>query len=276
MKALNAWLAFVLCNAIGLVGLSGCLSSPVPAPLTGRKRIIPYEKLRIGVLEFSSPRNERDHGKVFAAMFVKALRKTNHFLIHEVAGFRGKIEGAGDKYLDMYLSGTIRSAGNEPCAEVRLVNAQNHEIRSAFSPCGLGEVDNTVGAITKLFLKDKNKETDSDSDNGEDSPRKRSGIKLGSVKSVDGNIVVIDKGSKNLIKRGMVASVHAKGEQLGREEAELQKLTKIYAGQTRDFVTHFHNDVVGSIYVISVEPEYSIGVFYEGDYAIPGDEVDFK
>lgn len=264
--------AWYLLSLFMLSILTGCAAMPTPAPLPPRKRIIPYEKLRIGVLEFSTPLNEKDYGKSFPAMLVKALRKTNRFLIHEVAGFKGTIEGAGDKYLDMYISGSLRSVGSEPCAEVRLVNAQNHEVISTFSPCGLGEVESTVGAITKLFLKEK----DSDDDEGDDSTRKRGGIKLGSIVSVDGDIVIINLGSKNLIKRGMVASIHAKGEYLDSKDISLRKLIQDYVGQTKNVSRHFHNDVIGSIFIISTESDYSIGVFYGGDYSVPGDEVEFK
>lgn len=254
------------------IGLYGCAIVPTPAPLPARKRLIPYEKLRIGVLEFSSPYSDKDHGKSFPAVLMKELRKSNRFLIEEVAGFSGRVEGSGDKYLDMYISGSIlRSSGSEACAEVRLVNAQNHEVIAAFSPCGLGELDNTVAGITKLFVKEK----DSEAGEGE-AAKKRGGIKLGSIVSVDGEVVVIDLGSKNLIRRGMVASTHAKGEYVEQSNVPLRKALLAYAGEAKSVARHFHNDVVGSVYIVSVEPEYSIGVFYGGDYATPGDEVEFK
>ena len=34
--------------------------------------------------------------------------------------------------------------------------------------------------------------------------------------------------------------------------------------------------VVGEIYIVSVEDQYSVGVLYRGSYAIPGDTVFFK
>lgn len=253
------------------IGLYGCATVPTPAPLPARKRLIPYEKLRIGVLEFSSPYGDKDYGKTYPAFLVKELRKTNRFLIKEVAGFGGKVEGSGDKYLDMYISGNIRSISREACAEVHLVNAQNHEVIAAFSPCGLTELDNTVAAIAKLFLKEK----DGDAGAG-DAANKRGGITLGSIASVDGDVVVINIGSKNLIKRGMVASIHAKGEFVDAQNVALRKALLAYAGEAKDLARHFYNDVVGSLYVISVEPDYSIGVFYGGDYVVPGDEVEFK
>ena len=88
--------------------------------------------------------------------------------------------------------------------------------------------------------------------------------------------MVINLGSKNLIKRGMVASVHAKGEYVEAQNVPLRKLIQDYSGRAKSISTHFSNDVVGSVYIVSVEPEYSIGVFYGGDYAQPGDEVEFK
>lgn len=264
---------------LALLALGGCMPSkqpPVPSPLMPRARLLRPSQFRIGVLDFGSSANDTDQkhnvapAKALPAMLASELKKGGRFSVHEGGGIRaggGAIsEQQALQHVDAYVSGTIVSESDkETCFEVRLANAESHEILFAKNACvGVTRSDTTYApdraAMTRL---------------AEELSRTVKEVGNAKVTAVDGRLIYLDKGEDADIMRGMVAVVTATGD--ATTDDKLHTAVAKYTKVTPDKLKSAKEPViVGALYIVSVEKDYAIGVLYDGDYVVPGDTLFFR
>lgn len=161
------------------------------------------------------------------------------------------------KFVDGYLDGTITSVtGEQVCFDMRLANANNHEVLFARSAC--------VGRAGQPLREGLNRAA-------QDLGRAIKQVGYGQVTSVDGRQIVCDKGAKAGVLRGMVAYILGSGDTV--KKAELHQRVASFSGAKPEGSAPL---IVGELYITAVEDDYSIGVLSQGRYAMPGDSIFFK
>lgn len=258
---------------------------PIAIPAKVREPLITGKKFRVAALDFESPGTDKDQlSASLPAMLLTELANYGRFAVFEAGNLRrGRqeeilSEQSAKDHVDGYLSGTItnRRVGSDGrgrvCVDVRLSNAQNHEIlvaeqacsEASFSANGTRWVERR--ALVSLAETISSKIPDP------------GGLQ---VLAAEGKLVTINQGCvapghPQCLLRGMVAYLEASG---GRSEkdsfrAEVEALT----GARRDAQDPWtlNPQIVGEMYVVSVEADHAIAVLYRGDYAVPGDTVHFK
>lgn len=253
--------------------LSACAVTLLPpAPNRARQRLVHYKELRVAVLDFTPWYGEKgDHSKTIPAILLSELETGGRFSSHESAGFQGKIDGSGDKYIDMYVSGTVVSmTSNQICVEVRMSNSVSHEILYSKLHCIANQEPGRRKNI-KVIANEIAKSVDKDN------------ISLGTVLGVDGKMVILDRGTKVGVKPGMIADLMAASERLdtARHPVLYNRIldyTKLLAeeGLIRKQPLSEVPIIVGSVFIVSVAEGYSMGVLFRGDYASPDDKARFR
>lgn len=247
-------------------------NAPVPFPEGPRATMVVQKTFRIGTLDFgaSSKDQESNLNKSIPAALLTELKATSRFSIYEAGAIRTAqglfSENNAADLADAYLSGKIsRLTDREVCFDVWLSNANSHEVLYARGTCakltggegGEGskrDVDRQ--AITLL---------------AQEIARAIKQVGSGQVTSVSGPLVYVNKGASSDVMPGMVAYLIATGDTT-KDEAVHQKVE----AYTKVKPAGLPAAVVGQIYIVSVEPEHSIGRLFAGDYALPGDTVYFK
>jgi hypothetical protein len=245
---------------------------PTPTPSPARARMLVQKQFRLGTLDFGGS----EIGDALPAMLLTELRALGRFSVKEGGGIR---TGRGDaslgaalsektasEYVDGYLSGTITSRdAQQVCFDVRLSNAVNHEVLFAKSTCA------PLQSAADTMLPDR----DAIKRLADEITRAIKQVGHGKVTAVDGELVFIDKGADADVMPGMVAYVVGTGDSVS--EPAIHMSVKDYTGiDPAQLVGAATPVVVGTVYIASVEKEYSVGLLFLGDYALPGDTVFFK
>lgn len=260
--------------------LAACASAaPPPAiPVAPRARLVRPGQFRLGVLDFGTSNTNVgpsvfklvDPAKAIPALLAAELKKGKRFSVHEGGGIRvgggAMAETVALDYVDAYVNGTLVSdAPAETCFELRVHNAVNHEVLFARNACvGAQRSDTTYvpdrAAVTRL---------------ADEVSRAIKEVGNAKVTAVEGKLVYIDKGADSDLMRGMVATVTATGDATQNEKTHeaIMRLTGVNPATLRSAREPV---IVGMIYLFNVQRDYSVGVLYAGDYAIPGDTVDFR
>lgn len=304
-------LASLVCLPLLLAMFPGCAPvRPLVSPLRPRTPLLVSRALRVGILDFGragSP--EGQHARVTATvsaasqLFTALAKRTTdmpRFTLFDHGNLRSGgplTEGNAGRppfELDVLLTGTLLSPTDQQagaCYDVRLINAVSNElIRSYGRYCpdqakGGTSAENLADGIAKL-------------EQGSQA----------TVTSVQGRMVIIDKGRKSNVLRGTVARLVAGGDTMlslhkvqGRatEAAERLRETAPRRKEMRERVMRYSGaaqeptlermtielqgheerlieEVVGEIYIAAVEENHSVGVLFRGEYALRGDLVFFK
>lgn len=281
---MRTWILFLVC----LSALAACLVHPA-APLVGpqqpRKRILIQREFRLGTLDFGRAAGDsHELSTVIPAMLLTELRDGGRFSIYEGGSIRagGRIASYGggnvrvesmkslplnednaSEYVDGYLSGTVTTlSAPQACIDLRLSNAVTHEVLYARAACVPVAADGHVDrpAVKRI---------------AEEVARAIKQVGNGKVTSADGGLVFCDKGAQAGVSRGMVAYLVATGDTVSDAaiHREVQRYTGVDPAQLAMVATPV---IVGEMYIVSVEDQYSVGLLYKGSYALPGDTVFFK
>lgn len=289
--------------------LSGCITRPLVMPTPPRTPLLAYKQYRLGVLDFgkAAPSERHPSDRVGptvsgpSRIFTQLARELNPLTAAEPPRYtffdHGTLQAGGPltaqnaykQYkLDAYLTGTVRTG--DRCYDLRLVNAVSQEIISSYP----GYCEGEEAKVTNQLITE---------------PLKNPGVAV--VSSVQGQFVIINRGYDKLksMRSGMMARLLAGGDTLlaissrvskaepqtpesmiekskfQREDIRLRvrNFTQVDPSRVperiklrRPGIPEIVEEIVGEIYVASVEKEYSIGILFNGDYALPGDLVVFK
>ena len=275
----------VLLALFALFLVASCVKQqqpPIPLPAKARARFYVPKQFRLATFDFgrrgASAQNDKGSTTstggletAIPAILLTELRETGRFLVYEGGNIRGTggealNEKSAAEYVDGYLSGTITSEYKDKvCFDVRLENAHNHEVLFAKNMCaGYVSAANTMQP-----------ERDAIKRVAEEISRVIKQVSYGQVISADGNLVFVNKGKKHDVVRGMVAYLVSTGDSF--RDPSVHHLVQEYTGVDPAGAVIGHTPVViGEIYVVSVEEDYSLGVLFKGDYALPKDTVFFK
>lgn len=296
---------FCAAASIVLGMLGACSSLPPTPPLTRlRQLLIAYPHLRVGVLNFGGAHGANaDYARTIPAALLMELKELDRFIVYEAGGIRidnsaSMNEDKAKEIVDMYVSGTISSVSSgQVCAEFRMANAVSHEVLYVGSHCipnGEGERHNKLKIVAKEIAASVAID------------------KIGGAmaEKVDDTLIYLDKGENDGVRRGMIADLIAKGEYVYSQREEVLKQVTEVTGVTKDITliasecrtaksesagrskrsTVENNTsgncgtrqpinmphIVGALYILSVQPQTSIGILYKGDYALRGDSVRFR
>jgi hypothetical protein len=281
MQTLKRFLAFIPV----LAACAGTEPTPLVAPQQPRERRNVQREFRLGTFDFGKVGPDpHELGAVIPAMLLTELHEAGRFSIYEGGAIRmgGRAvyyggaqprsdgskgppldEGNAVNYVDGYLSGTITTLGEEQaCLDVRLSNAVTHEVLYSRDLCidmaAGGRVDRAALGLL-----------------AEDIGRAIKKVGNGKVISAEGEFVYCDKGAKSGVRRGMVAYLVGTGDTVpdGKMHREVQRYTRVDPAQLSTMEGLI---IVGQMYILSAEEDYSVGVLYQGTYALPGDTVHFK
>ncbi len=258
-------------------------NAPVPFPEGPRSTMVVQKTFRIGTLDFGAECGDDDCdgklNKAIPAALLTELKQTGRFSVYEAGAIRVDglfAEGNAHAIVDAYLSGKItRKTAEEVCFDVWLSNANSHEVLYAQTTCA--KVTGATAATGGDDEKPQKPGTAGDVD--------REGIKLlaqeiarsikqvgsAQVTSVSGQLVYVNKGQKSDVMPGMVAYLVATGDTT--KDETIHTKVEAYTGVQP---AGLPAEVVGQIYIVSVEGEHSVGKLFAGDYALPGDTVFFK
>lgn len=268
----------------------GCLSAsceqsrsapPTPPIEYARPRLIVGKEFKVGMLPFASGQGD-PHGLhiVVPSMILAELgnvteaKKPQRYATFEAGVLEQRsslTEGSAGESLDGYINGTITSTSDsQVCLDFRLSNAFTHEVLATSSKCigldrqGRGALPRQEGIHDLAFeISDQL---------GQPEPAK--------ILNIDDQILTIDKGIDDGVKRGMAAYL--------REVGVAERSPDEHAGLLRAFTGSPGSDepppsgkghdqiVVGEIYILSVDQSTSIGVLYRGSFPLAGDVVEFK
>ena len=254
---------------------------PIPTPSAGRERVIAQKLFRIGALDFGTRSESSADVSLAAALpaiLLTHLHETGRFSVHEGGALRTgdsapMTEGRAKEIVDGYLNGTITSlSGTEVCFDIRLSNAVNHAVLFARTTCTKVTMEASAGAGAPLKIQPDRSAVKLLAD---DVARAIKQIGSARVVSSDGGLVFIDKGQTAGVMPGMVAYVVGTGEAVADPaiHRNVQAYSTADAARLASLATPV---VVGEVYIMSVEPNYSVGVLYTGAYAVPRDTVFFK
>lgn len=271
---------------VGLLVITACghNAPPLVNPQPPRPRILFQREFRLGTLPFGKIAGDtRELGTAIPAMLLTELRDGGRFAIYEGGSIRSAIyeggsprsakleftkelplnEANASDYVDGYLSGTLTSvSGQQTCLDLRLSNAVTQEVLYARTVCAAIASDGRVdrAAIKRL---------------AEEIARAIKQVGNGKVISADGQLVFCDRGAQAGVSRGMVAYLVGTGDTVHDPAVHLE--VQHYTGaDPAQLATATTPIVVGEMYIVSVEDQYSVGVLYKGRYAIPDDTVFFK
>lgn len=274
---MRIWPSFLAC----LPALTACLngSMPLTSPQQPRQRILIQRQFRLGTFDFGRTTGDtHDLSTVIPAMLLTELRDGGRFAIYEGGSIRtgGHVniradgakslplneENASD-HVDGYLSGTLTTlAGQQACFDLRLSNAVTHEVLYTRAACVAVVADGRVdrAAVKRI---------------AEEITRAIKQVGNGKVTGADGRAVFCDKGAQAGVSRGMVAYLVGTGDTINDAgiHREVQRYTSVDPAQLATVATPV---IVGEMYIVSVEEQYSVGLLYKGSYALPGDTVFFK
>jgi curli biogenesis system outer membrane secretion channel CsgG len=255
---------------------------PVPLPSKARARFYVPKQFRLATFDFgrraASAQNEKgaptSTGGLEAAIpaiLLTELRESGRFLVYEGGNIRGNggealNEKTASEFVDGYLSGTITSEFKDKvCFDVRLQNAHNHEVLFAKNMC--------AGYSSSANLMQPEREAIKRV--AEEISRVIKQVSYGQVVSADGHLVFVNKGKKHDVGRGMVAYLVSTGDSF--RDPNVHTLVRDYTGvDPAAGAAGSTPVVVGEIYIVSVEDDFSIGLLFKGDYALPKDTVFFK
>lgn len=288
--------------------LTGC-TRPILMPTPARPPLLTAKEYRLGVIDFgkAAPSDTHPSDRVGptvtgpSRIFTHLARELNPVPAAEPPRYtffdHGTLRAGGPlneqnaykaHQLDAYLTGTVRTGDH--CHDLRLVNAVSHAIISSYAGYCEGEESTVAG---RLII----------------DPLKNPGVAV--VSSVKGTVIVINRGYDKLkaMRSGMMARLVAGGDTLlaiasradraqpqtpeamiassGRQRELVRQRVRAFTGVDpaqvpvrsklrRGEIGEIVEEVVGEIYIASVEREYSIGILFQGDYALPGDLVVFK
>ena len=266
---MRTWILVFACLPV----LAACVRDAVPlaSPQQPRQRILVQREFRLGTFDFGRAAGDsHELGKVIPAMLLTELRDGGRFAIYEGGNIRSNgskpeplNESNASEYVDGYLSGTLTALGGEQaCFDLRLSNAVTHEVLYARPVCIAITVDGRADrdAVKRI---------------AEEIARAVKQVGNGKVTSADGRVVFCDKGGQAGVSRGMVAYIVGTGDTV-RDPAvhkEVQQYTGVDPAGLATIATPV---IVGELYVVSVEEQYSVGLLFKGSYALPGDTVFFK
>jgi hypothetical protein len=264
---------------VGLVASSGgCLplhfakDEPI-VPTVGARQVrprIPMDReFRLAAFDFGARVDETgDLVNVIPAMLLTELRNGKRFAVYEGGNIRlvernaSLEEGNAKDHVDGILSGTISTVtATQICFDLRLSNAVSYEVLYSRSVC-VPAVDRRP--VDRAALRRVAEEVE----------RSIKRIDYGKVTSADGEMVICDKGSDAGVMRGMVAYVVASGDTV--QDLAIHKRVHEYTGPHEGTQPATAPVVVGELYVVSVEKDYSVGLLRRGSYMLPGDTVFFK
>ncbi len=261
---------------VGLLVITACRHNgpPLVNPQQQRPRILFQREFRLGTLAFGKIAGDtRELGTAIPAMLLTELRDGGRFAIYgggRISSAKLEFtkelplneENASD-YVDAYLSGTLTSvSGQQTCLDLRLSNAVTQEVLYARTVCVAIASDGRVdrAAIKRI---------------AEEIARAVKQVGHGKVISADGQLVFCDKGAQAGVSRGMVAYLVGTGDTV--HDPAVHREVQHYTGaDPAQLATATTPIVVGEMYIVSVEDQYSVGVLYKGSYAIPDDTVFFK
>lgn len=266
---------------LALLGALGTLGACIPlsfnsdkepiVPTVGanhtRPRISAAREFRLGVFDFGGGRDsERDLADIIPAMILTELRYGARFSVFEGGTIRLREdplnEANAKDHVDGVLSGTVTMVSpQQVCFDLRLANAVNFEVLYSRNVC-VPVVEQRLSDRSSLKRV------------AEDIERSIKRVAYGKVTSADGNVVFCDKGSNAGVLRGMVAYVVATGDVV--QDPEIHRRVHAYTSATDTPTIGAAPGVIGEMYIIAVEPEYSVGVIHRGSYMVPGDTVFFK
>lgn len=207
---------------LSLVSCGTLSAPPIAKPAPVRPALSVYEHFRIGALNFGDAReygmrtNEQstpvdNMGRMLPAMLLSELETTGRFAVYEAgairagSGFKPVLsEATATGMVDGYLSGTITgwdTTLGQVCADVRLSNAYNHEIMHTSHLCMTASISPDKMGIDRASLKKLAQEI----------ARAVKRIGYARVIGAEGRRVLVDKGTRNGIKRGMVAYLRDTG-----------------------------------------------------------------
>lgn len=241
---------------------------PLVAPQHARDRMLVQREFRLGTFNFGRAAGDaHELGSVIPAMLLTALRDGGRFAIYEGGNIRSTGEPINEQnakdYMDGYLSGTFTTLNSEQaCIDLRLSNAVTQEVLYSRPVCipvtADGRVDrDAVKRIAEeigLVIKQ---------------------IGNGKVTSSDARMVFCDKGRQAGVRRGMVAYIVGTADTV-RDPTMHQKVQRYTGVDPAQLITVGTPIIVGEMYIISVEDQYSVGRLHKGDYVLPGDTVFFK
>jgi hypothetical protein len=291
--------------------LAGCVrvatGVPIASPGQVRQPLVVGKKFRVVVLDFGSKDEGKEESTAYLertlpAMILKELRNPAHgadgekrqveekrkddekpedgknprFAIYDggIARWREAAisEANAKEFADAYLTGTIVARrAEEVCFEVRLANAVNHQVLFV----------SKVPICAKL----KTSEASAYPRVAEEAATKLEAqlsdavLKIGNGKivSANGKLVTINMGRKSHVLPGMPGYIVDTG--VSTNNPAIDEVVRAYTALPVEDPRNTHKpppDIVGEVYVLSVEEDYSVGLLFRGDYALPGDTVYFK
>jgi hypothetical protein len=260
---------YVYLSAAAACASSGAL--PLAAPLQARERLLVQREFRLGTFDFGkTAADPRELSKSIPAMLLTELHGGGHFAIYEGGNIRSTTSAGGplneasaSQYVDGYLSGTLTGVDDQQaCFDLRLSNAVTQEVLYARAVCVGLEAGGRIerGSITRV---------------AEELARAIKQVGNGKVTSSDGHIVFCNKGGQAGVSRGMVAYIVATGDSINDStiHQDVQRYTGIDPARLTTIATPV---IIGEMYIVSVEENYSVGLLYRGNYTLPGDTVFFK
>jgi hypothetical protein len=280
------------CLAIGaLLVLAGCVPMlgvpPIAPPGHVRQTLHTGKRLRIVVLDFGAkPETNADTEKAalertIPAMMLAELKKAREFSDPSEPTERFEVydggierrqkaeieEGNAHEVADAYLTGTLLSRKEgKVCFEVRLVNAVNYQVLTVRSACA--RVRNEQAGTDPVEPEPVMAIID-------EIGRAMQPLQAGTVLSADGKLLIVNRGRALGVLPGRIAYLVDRG--IADPDKNVTTWVHRYAS-----IPAFENEVrapapiVGELYVLSVEKDYSVGLLYKGDFAVPGDVVQFK
>ncbi len=260
-----------------VLSLGGCIplhfrSNKEPiVPTVGanhtRPRISSAREFRLGVFDFGEGTGDAsDLADIIPAMILTELRYGARFSIFEGGTIRLRKDPLNEEnakeHVDGVLSGTVTMVSpQQVCFDLRLANAVNYEVLYSRNVC-VPVVEQRLSDRSSLKRV------------ADDIERSIKRVAYGKVTSADDKVVFCDKGSNAGVQRGMVAYVVATGDVV--QDPEIHRRVKEYAAATDRPTIGAAPVVIGEMYIIAVEPEYSVGIIHRGSYMVPGDTVFFK
>lgn len=194
------------------------------------------------------------------AMLVDEMHEQGRFAVFSGSAFN---ENAAKSHVDGYLTGTVIKVSKEQvCFELRLANAHSYELIYTRYACVPLEKD-------QLPRRDSVKRV------AQELGRAVKKVGGGQVTGVDGALVYINRGETAGVVRGMVAYVVASSER-GSDATMLTTLKDYSAVAPSSLRSRAAPIIIGQIYILSTEDDFSIGKLYEGDYVLAGDNLFFK
>jgi curli biogenesis system outer membrane secretion channel CsgG len=264
---MRAWTLFLF-SCLSALAACGTYMVPLVAPQHSRERMLVQREFRLGTFNFGRAGGDtHELGSVVPAMLLTALREGGRFAIYEGGNIRSTGEPVNEHnasdYMDGYLSGTFTTLDNErACLDLRVSNAVTQEVLYSKPVCIPVTVDGRVDRDTVKRI-------------AEEITLVIKQIGNGKVTSSDARMVFCNKGRQAGVRRGMVAYIVGTADTV--TDPTIHREVQRYTGvDPAELVTVGTPIIVGEMYVVSVEDEYSVGLLHKGDYVLPGDTVFFK